>query len=163
MNPYWIEADSIRLAILPRPRGNDWLADDIAAARRAGVDVIVSTLTNEEIEELGLSDEAECCRRSNVQFLSFPIADRSLPRSINDLSKFLDEVDKEIRKKKSVAIHCRGGIGRASMLCACLLIRHKFSADSAFERIRDARGCPVPDTEEQRRWVESFALRFGTP
>jgi len=138
MNPYWIEADSIRLAILPRPRGNDWLADDIAAARRAGVDVIVSTLTNEETEELGLSDEAECCRRSNVQFLSFPIADRSLPRSINDLSRFLDEVDKEIRKKRawrSIAEAASGG-----HLCYARV--YEFAASSRL--ILHSRGYETP-------------------
>ncbi len=59
MNPYWIDLGSCRLAILPRPRGFDWLADDIAAARRAGVDVLVSALTETESEELGLSEEAK--------------------------------------------------------------------------------------------------------
>jgi hypothetical protein len=57
MSPYWIDAGSCRLAILPRPRGYDWLSDDIAAAHRAGVDVIVSALTESESQELGLSEE----------------------------------------------------------------------------------------------------------
>jgi len=26
-----------------------------------------------------------------------------------------------------------------------------------FERVRTARGCSVPDTAEQREWVEQFA------
>lgn len=163
MNPYWIESGSIRLAILPRPRGNDWLSDDVAAARRAGVDVIVSALTNEETEELGLADEGKCCRESGVQFLSFPIEDRSLPRSPSDFRMFLNSVDQEIKKNKSVAIHCRAGIGRSSMLCACLLVLHGFSTDQAFETIQKARGCPVPDTDEQRRWVDDFALGFKAP
>lgn len=78
MNPYWIDASACRLAILPRPRGYDWLSDDIAAARRAGVDVIVSALTESERQELGLSEEAKCCTESAIEFLSFPIEDRSL-------------------------------------------------------------------------------------
>lgn len=163
MSPYWIEAGSIRLAILPRPRGNDWLSDDIAAARRAGVDVIVSALTEEETEELGLADEGKCCRESGVQFLSFPIEDRSLPSSMSDLRMFLNSVDQEIKENKSVAIHCRAGIGRSSMLCACLLVFRGFSTDQAFRMIQEARGCPVPDTDEQRSWVDCFALWFNAP
>ncbi|HET8923234.1 MAG TPA: dual specificity protein phosphatase family protein [Candidatus Acidoferrum sp.] len=160
MNPYWIEAGSIRLAILPRPRGYDWLPDDIAAARRAGVDVIVSALTKAETDELGLSEEAKCCSELNVKFLSFPIEDRSLPISENTLSKFLDSLDERLNEKSGVAVHCRAGIGRSSMLCACLLIRRGLSVDSAFQKIQEARGCAVPDTEEQRKWVESFVARF---
>jgi protein-tyrosine phosphatase len=160
MNPYWIEAGSYRLAILPRPRGYDWLADDIAAARRAGVDVIVSALTEAESQELGLSEEPECCKNSAIEFLSFPIEDRSLPDSERILDKFFDSLDERVKQGKSVAIHCRAGIGRSSMLCACLLVRQGFSAESAFQKIQAARGCAVPDTAEQRRWVELFASRF---
>ncbi len=52
MNPYWINANGLRLAIVPRPRGWDWLADDIAALRSAGIDVLLSALTPAEIDEL---------------------------------------------------------------------------------------------------------------
>jgi protein-tyrosine phosphatase len=159
MNSYWIDTDSYRVAILPRPRGYDWLSDDIAAARRAGVDVIASALTEPESRELGLSEEAKCCSESAIEFLSFPIEDRSLPDSERTLDAFLDSLDERVEQGKSVAIHCRAGIGRSSMLCACLLVRQGFSAESAFQKIQVARGCAVPDTTEQRNWVESFASR----
>ena len=159
MNSYWIEAGSFRLAILPRPRGWDWLPDDIAAARRDGVDVIVSALTDAENQEMGLSEEAKCCKDSRIEFLSFPIEDRSLPDSEGSLDIFIDSLDERAKRGKSIAIHCRAGIGRSSILCACLLIRQGFSAESAFQKIQEARGCAVPDTTEQRKWVESFASR----
>lgn len=159
MNPYWIEAGSCRLAILPRPRGWDWLPDDIAAARRDGVNVIVSALTEAENQELGLSDEAKYCKESTIEFLSFPIEDRSLPDSEGSLDSFIDSLDEMLKQGKSIAIHCRAGIGRSSMLCACLLVRQGLSAESAFQKIQEARGCAVPDTAEQRKWVESFASR----
>jgi len=161
MNPYWIDAGSCRLAILPRPRGWDWLSDDIAAARRAGVDVIVSALTETENQELGLSEEGKCCKETATEFLSFPIEDRSMPDSEESLDAFIDSLDKRVKQEKSIAIHCRAGIGRSSMLCACLLVRQGFSAESALQKIQQARGCAVPDTTEQRKWVESFAARFN--
>ena len=55
MNPYWIRTERLRLAIIPRPRGRDWLPDDISLLKRAGVDVIVSALTAAENEELGVN------------------------------------------------------------------------------------------------------------
>ena len=65
-----------------------------------------------------------------------------------------------VKQGKSVAIHGRAGIGRSSMLCACLLGRQGFSAESAFQKIQAARGYTVQDTAEQRKWVKSFASRF---
>jgi len=162
MNPYWIEAGEWRLAILPRPHGNDWLPDDIAAAHRAGVDVIVSALTLAEAQELGLAEEQECCARSGIEYLSFPIEDRSLPASANDLADFLDGLHAKLQHGKSVAIHCRAGIGRSSMACACLLSKQGISIDSAFQKIQAARGCNVPDTPEQHQWAEAFVARGRT-
>ncbi|MEK7277475.1 MAG: hypothetical protein AAB427_09015 [Chloroflexota bacterium] len=42
------------------------------------------------------------------------------------------------------------------MLAASLLAQSGIGVDKAFERIEKARGCPVPDTAEQRHWVEQF-------
>jgi hypothetical protein len=41
------------LSIMARPRGEDWLMNEIQAWQEAGVDVIVSLLTLEEQTELG--------------------------------------------------------------------------------------------------------------
>jgi hypothetical protein len=62
MNPSWIKAEGVRLAIIPRPRRGDWLPDDISLLQRAGVDVVVSALTAPEAEELGLLEESEYCQ-----------------------------------------------------------------------------------------------------
>src|SRR3954449_8644872 len=74
---YWIEGPwPGRLAIMPRPRGGDWLEDEIQSWRRSGVDVVVSLLTREEIADLSLADEGELCRSNGIQFFSFAITDR---------------------------------------------------------------------------------------
>lgn len=157
MKPYWIKTEGVRLAIIPRPRGQDWLADDIAFLRRAGVDLVVSALTAVETEELGLLEESRYCRSNGLEFLSFPIEDRSVPVSLSEFHDLVDSVTEYLRKGKSVAVHCRAGIGRSSMIVASALIRSGFSVDSAFDAIEESRGCPVPDTPEQRQWVENFS------
>src|SRR6267154_6362832 len=37
VNPYWIKTEGVRLAIIPRPRGQIWLPDDISLLQRAGI------------------------------------------------------------------------------------------------------------------------------
>jgi hypothetical protein len=55
---YWIERSGKGwIGILSRPRGGDWLASDMAAIRSEGVDVVVSMLTKDESEDLGLAEE----------------------------------------------------------------------------------------------------------
>ncbi|HVB36074.1 MAG TPA: dual specificity protein phosphatase family protein [Candidatus Acidoferrales bacterium] len=157
MNPYWIKTEGVRLAIVPRPRGQDWLPDDIAFLRRAGVDLVVSALTAVEAEELGLVEESRYCRSNGLEFLSFPIEDRSVPVSFSEFNDLLDSVTESLRKGKAAAVHCRAGIGRSSMIVAAALIRNGLSADAAFNAIEESRGCPVPDTPEQRQWVENFS------
>ena len=78
----WIEAPwQGKLAIVPRPRGGDWLEDEVRKWRLAGVSVAVSLLTNDEIADLDLVQEARLCRENGIQYLSFPITDRSVPAS----------------------------------------------------------------------------------
>src|ERR671919_1670502 len=56
---FWIAAPwRGRLGILPRPRGGDWLGDEIAAWRAAGIDTVVSLLEAEEEAQLVLEGEA---------------------------------------------------------------------------------------------------------
>ena len=160
MNPYWVKIEGIRLAIVPRPRPDDWLPDDVRALQHAGVDVLVSALTPEETEELGLVEEARFCKDCDLEFLSLPIEDRSVPVSASEFVQFLDSVSGHLRKGKAVAVHCRAGIGRSSIIVASALIRNGLSVESAFRTIEEARRCPVPDTPEQRQWVERFSAQF---
>jgi protein-tyrosine phosphatase len=60
---------------------------------------------------------------------------------------------------KAVAIHCRQGVGRSALVAACVLASLGERPDGALERVARARGCPVPDTAEQREWVLRFAER----
>ena len=61
---YWIAHVQLgRLAIMPRPRGGDWLEDEIHALRESKVDIIVSLLEPDEAVEFELEPEAACCRR----------------------------------------------------------------------------------------------------
>ena len=86
----------MRLAIVPRPRGNDWLEDEVTHMKRAGVDVLVSMLQPDEATELGLSAEAKLCAEGGIPFRSFPIPDRETPPSTAAFAKFVEELRLEV-------------------------------------------------------------------
>lgn len=157
MSIYWINVQQVRLGIMARPRGTDWLLDDLRALKQTGVDVIVSALTAPETEELGLAGEADACAQSGLLFISFPIEDRSLPTHTGQFEVLVNQILEHLRGGKSVVVHCRAGIGRSSLIAASALTRTGLSADQAFRLIEQARGCHVPDTPQQRNWVESYS------
>lgn len=155
---HWVEGPwPGRLAISARPRGGDWLDDEISEWFRFGIKTTVSLLTRDEEQELDLQREAQQARRQGVKFLSLPIPDRQVPRSESEVSGLLEEVDADLSAGKNVLVHCRQGIGRSGLIAACLLTTKGFSAGGALEKVIAARGRPVPDTDEQERWIEHYA------
>ncbi len=155
---YWIKTPNRgRLAISVRPRGGDWLEDEIEGWREQGVHVVVSLLTASENEELGLKDEGEFSKAKGLRFVSFPIEDRNVPRSAAKLRELAAQLGSEIQQGKNVAVHCRQGIGRSSVVSVAVLVSAGEDLDRALRSIRDARGLEVPETTEQRKWLEQFA------
>src|ERR1700722_11107915 len=164
MKPYWVDTGNpLRLAIVPRPRGGDWLDDELDQMKRAGVDVLVSMLQADENAELGLSSEAELCEARGIVFRSCPIPDRETPLSTASFSRFVEDLRAEAHAGRSVAVHCRASIGRSSLLLATLLTAEGFAPDDAFRRLTLARGLRVPDTADQVRWVERLAAARQVP
>ncbi len=155
---YWIEGPwPGKLAILPRPRGGDWLEDEVRGWRAAGVDVVVSLLTSDEVADLELAQEGSLCEAHGIAFCPFPIVDRSVPASRKATLDFVKKLAKLLTEGKSVAIHCRQGIGRSALIAACLLVLSGMIPETAFVRVSEGRGCSVPETSEQRQWLMELA------
>lgn len=154
---YWITLPmSGRLAIMARPRADDWLDDEVSGWRAEGIDTVVSLLEREEISDLGLQREAGLCQAQGIEFVSFPIPDRGVPESLHDVMALVREIATRLDESCAVAVHCRAGIGRSSLIAACALVYSGLTPKTAFEMIGEARGVSVPDTERQREWVRAF-------
>ena len=152
---YWIPGPwRGRLAVVTRPRGHDWLEDEIREWRDAGLDSVVSLLEGEEAEELGLAREQTFAEASGLSYLSFPIPDRGVPGSNAEAVAFLRTIRSEIEAGKSVAVHCRQGVGRSGLVAAGVLVTAGLRPEEALQRVSAARGETVPETPEQRSWVQ---------
>ena len=138
---------------MPRPRGGDWLEDEVQAWKQAGVAVVVSLLEPDEATELELDGEAAACAANGVEFVSFPIADREVPKSRTEFAERVSHLVGLLQSGRTVAIHCRQGIGRAGMVAVGILGATGVPIDEAMEVVSAARGRPVPETEAQRQWL----------
>ena len=141
---------------MPRPRGGDWLEDEISALKQLEVGAVISLLEAHEVADLDIAAEQALCEAQDIEFLSFPVVDRDIPASLPEFSRFAEKVASLLRENKSVVVHCRQGVGRAGLLAACVLILNGISADEALSRISQVRGCAVPETEEQKAFVLKF-------
>ncbi len=145
-----------RLSLMARPRGGEWLVDEVEALRAARVDVLVSLLTPEEIIELDLSEEPALCQAQGICYLSFHIQDRRVPSVRADALAFLERLSGMLHEGRHITIHCRMGVGRSALIAAGLLVLNGYTPHHAFETLSMVRGQPVPETEEQRTWVVSL-------
>lgn len=146
-----------RLAVAPRPRGSDWLGDELAGWRAAGADVVVSLLTPGEAAEFGLTDEPAAAAARGLRFVGFPVPDRATPASAADFRRLVEATAGELAAGRGVVVHCRQGIGRAGLVAAAVLVAAGLDPEAAARRVGLARGRPVPETPAQRRWLDEFA------
>lgn len=157
MRVHWVEAGaSGRVGIRPHPAGGTALREEMRALRASGADILVSLLEPDEALRLELDEEASLAAACGLRFVSHPIRDHSLPSDAVAFGALVDELATCVRDGRSVAIHCLAGIGRSSMLGAGVLTALGLDVHAAFEALTRARGLPVPDTVEQRTWVERF-------
>lgn len=163
MELYWInQFRDGNLAIMPAPRATERIEDIVLGWRNDGIDCVVSLLEPSEMPALN-DAESELCREFGINFLSFPIPDKSVPPSLETFAGIVASLAERIASGQSVAVHCRAGIGRSTTLAACVLIWLGVNAEVALDMIADARGLEVPETEAQRQWILAFpdaALRL---
>ncbi|MEM1325755.1 MAG: dual specificity protein phosphatase family protein [Bacteroidota bacterium] len=156
---YWINTDNNErqlLGTMARPRGNDWLEDEIKGLKYRKVDILVSLLERGEIYDLDLQEEEIFCSQHGIEYINFPIEDVQVPKNEDKFTVLAALLADQIEHNKSVVIHCRMGIGRSSILAAAILIRLGYQGEETFEIISKHRGLAVPDTEEQRNWILSI-------
>jgi len=130
--------------------------------RRAGIDAVLSLLTREEEGDLDLTAESREARAGGMEFISFPIPDRQVPDSDAAMSSALESLDAALVAGKNAVVHCRQGVGRTGLVAACLLVAKGLTPEDAVERLSKARGEPVPETPEQRRWIDRYAAKFAS-
>jgi|SRR5579863_5839044 len=154
---HWIQGPwPGRLAVAARPRGGEWLFDEMKSWRSAGLDGVLSLLTAEEALDLDLQNEAQSCRETGLEFFSLPIADRRVPPMDSGTIHLIDRLDNELSRGKNIVVHCRQGLGRSGLIAASLLILRGLIPSEAIERVSRARHIPIPETPEQFEWIAGF-------
>ncbi|NOQ70951.1 MAG: hypothetical protein GQ574_03055 [Crocinitomix sp.] len=154
MRIYWInDLETGSIGMMPRPRGNDWLSDEIKHLKQIGVNQVVSLLESHEMAELELEMERANCEEQGIVFSNFPIVDCAVPESKAAFNAFAEKLIEAIQNGSKIVVHCRMGIGRTSTLVATILIKLGLHKADVFEYLSEIRTLQVPDTQQQKDWV----------
>ncbi len=154
---FWIEGTPpVPLAIVLCPRGGSMLKDELRLIAQSGVRTLVSLLEPDEADWLGLSQEGALAGQLGMQFLSYPIPDVHVPANVHRLENLCAGLADRLHAGEHIGMHCRGSIGRAPLTAACTLIHLGWGAKDALAAIQAARGCGIPDTTEQLRWILNY-------
>lgn len=141
---------------MPRPAGGPLLAEGMSRLRGLGVDIVVSALTAPERDRLGLHGQELAVSAAGMRFVSFPIPDFGVP-DFAAYQRLTGELADEVAGGRFVLAHCFGGVGRATVIAAGVLIRLGATAADAIAGVAAARGLPVPETEPQRAILARLA------
>lgn len=125
--------------------------DAIANWNAATVVTLVEDHELEELEILGLEDGVE---QRFMEWHHLPIVDVDIPDATFEGTwhqhsaklRFL------LENGANVLVHCRGGLGRAGMIAARLLVEMGIDPQTAIKQVRIARPGAI-ETSAQERWV----------
>lgn len=143
--------------MMARPKGNDWLEDEILKLKQHDVSMVVSLLERSESRELELENERVLCSKHDIEFVNFPIQDRSIPEDLKSFANLIHKINDELKSDKRIAIHCRMGIGRTSVVAAAILVKNGMNTELVFDFLSKKRTLEVPDTKEQVQWLKDNA------
>ncbi len=89
-------------------------------------------------------------------WISFPIADVSVPTDIEATIAVVRARLVELAAARTVVVHCMGGLGRAGTIASCCLAASGVEAGRAIGIVRSARPGAV-QTASQEAFVHRFA------
>lgn len=125
--------------------------DTISELLDEGVVIFVDLTTNE--------DKLEPYNYRDKEYIKFPIIDRKYPKKMNAYCKFIMNLRQKIENLKDqekMYIHCRGGHGRAGIVCATLL--------AYIEGISPEEACiKTSEFHKKRKNMKEKWRRIGSP
>lgn len=147
-----------RIGLCPLPgRGGDY-AGDYASVRAWGPGLVMSLVSEIELEAGGADSLAADLRRDGIAWRHLPVTDYRAPCAGFDRTwpEVSAQAQAVLARGGRVLAHCYGGCGRSGMTLMRLMVDAGEAPDSALSRLRKVRPCAV-ETASQYAWAGAAA------
>ena len=139
--------------------GGPWardLARDLDAIEKWKARAVVTLIEPHEMSLLGIPNLGAEIQRRGMVWLHLPIRDVSTPSAEFEAEwpAHSEKLQGLLDAGQNVLVHCKGGLGRAGMISARLLVESGVEPEAAIARVREARPGAI-ETREQETWVKS--------
>jgi cyclin-dependent kinase inhibitor 3 len=137
------------------------IRSDISSFKDRGVNAIVCLLNDPELRSIGVHPEKykEAASFCDITFIQYPILEMAAPETVESVeAAVLRPVCDYILSGKFVVLHCRGGIGRAGTIAACMLKKMNLESNYALaiKYIRKKRDKRCIESRKQEDFVKSY-------
>lgn len=139
-----------------------WARDldiDANAIRDWGAGMVLTLVTAAELSDLKVEGLGQALRSRGMRWMHLPIEDFSVPTAQweNAWRAARDDVHAALDRNGRVLVHCKGGLGRAGMMAALLLIERGETPQAAMRAVRAARSPDAIETAEQEMYLHRRA------
>lgn len=135
-------------------------ADLDELANDHGCVLLVSLVSDHELELLHIADLAERCAERGIRVIRFPFGDFSTPGSTDEVVPLTAEIARVAGHGGMVAIHCWAGLGRTGLLAACCLVALGLGSGDAITTVRRCRPRAI-ENSDQEEFIARFAAALG--
>lgn len=121
-----------------------WARDldlDLQAIAAWGAKLVLTLVEPAELRALAVPQLGHEVQARGMDWRHLPIADFSVPGAVFEAQWRIDgrHLRNLLRQGQDVLVHCKGGLGRAGMIAARLLVELGMPADDAIRQVRRAR------------------------
>lgn len=114
---------------------------DLDAILAWGARLVLTLVEPEELVILKVEQLGEAVEQRGMRWLHLPIADFSVPNQTFEQHWITHgaEIRQMLRHGEDVLVHCKGGLGRAGMIAARLLVELGMEPNAAIRAVRRER------------------------
>jgi hypothetical protein len=130
------------------------LPTDLDVIASWGARLVLTLVEPAELEELQVPDLGHEVRRRGMDWRHLPVPDYSVPTPTfeKQWETHGEEIRALLRSRGDILVHCKGGLGRAGMIAARLLVELGMPPEQAIREVRRARKDAI-ETRDQEALV----------
>jgi Cyclin-dependent kinase inhibitor 3 (CDKN3) len=124
---------------------------DLDAIRDWGARLVLTMVEQKELEQLRVASLGDAVRARGMQWLHLPIKDYHTPSVAfeKDWATHGAHIRGLLRRGSDIVVHCKGGLGRAGMIAARLLVELGVPPESAIRSVRAARKGAIETSDQE--------------